>query len=66
MTKPVVLCTDDFPLFDPIRVHILTHVGRWTEGTAEQCAINASTLAIESQEDIAGGTSGGPVVTDAR
>jgi hypothetical protein len=63
-TKPVALCTDDFPLFDPIRVHIFTHVGLWIEGVAQQCAVNASTLAIESQEDIQGGTSGGPVVTD--
>ncbi len=60
---PVPICTKDFPLQKPFPVHIRTHTGHWVCGLAQQCQINASVLVVEAEEDIRGGTSGGPVVT---
>jgi len=60
---PVPICTKDFPLGKLFPVHIRAHTGRWVGGLAEQCGVNASTLFVKAEEDIRGGTSGGPVVT---
>jgi S1-C subfamily serine protease len=63
--KPVAVCRDDLPLFTPVPVHILTPRGRWVAGEATQCNVTGQGLVIAAREDIVGGTSGGPVVTDA-
>lgn len=61
----VALCTSEFPLFQPFPVWIRSHEGAWIEGTAQQCAPEALYLAIDTQEQIQRGTSGGPVVNQA-
>lgn len=60
---PVPICTKEFPLRKPFPVHMRTHTGRWVGGLAQQFNANASVLVVEADEDIRGGTSGGPVVT---
>lgn len=64
-TKPVQVCMDDLQLFKTFRVYVLTHKGTWTEGVAELCSMDNPMLAIESDEQIEGGTSGGPIVNDS-
>jgi CBS domain-containing protein len=62
--KPVPLCTSDFALFEKFNIHIYTHKRNWVTGLAQQCSENATTLFIEADEPIEGGTSGGPVIND--
>jgi len=64
-TKPVRLCRSDFALFRKFRVHIHTHFGKWLTGSAMQCGEDAQALAIEADEKIEGGTSGGPIINDS-
>ena len=59
---PVKLCTEEFELFQDIKAFVFTHDNGWIQVTAKQCRKNAQTLWIESKIQIAGGTSGGPVV----
>jgi hypothetical protein len=44
--------------------HVLTHTGRWISGHVRQIVTDAHNLALCPDEQIEGGTSGGPVVTD--
>jgi hypothetical protein len=48
-TRPVRICTADFPLFDPFPVHILAHHGRWVPAQARQCHVNAPIALYVSQ-----------------
>lgn len=64
-TKPVPLCRSEFALFRKFRVRIYTHKGTWVTGSAEQCCEDAQVLAVDADEQIEGGTSGGPIVNDA-
>jgi S1-C subfamily serine protease len=57
--EPVPICTADFPLMTPFAVSVRTHTGVWIDGRARQCGVNASALAIETDEGIESGTSGG-------
>ena len=43
---------------------ILTHKGTWVGGEATQCATEATRLWLHTDEDVGGGTSGGPVVNE--
>lgn len=60
-TKPVPLCRSEFVLFQKFRVHI----HRGTSGSAMQCCEDAQALSIEADEQIEGGTSGGPIINDS-
>jgi len=62
--KPVPLCTEEFEEFEPVPIHVFTHKGTWLQGTAQQCRKDAHMLSIQTDEQIEGGTSGGPVITD--
>lgn len=64
-TKPVAICQGDFELFKPVPVYIRSHRGQWIKATAKQCSRDAATLFIESEEQIEGGTSGGPIINEA-
>lgn len=64
-TKPVPLCRSDFVLFRKFRVHIYTHKGTWVTGSAMQCCEDAQALVVEADEQIEGGTSGGPIINDS-
>ncbi len=61
-TEPVPLCVRDFPLFEPIPIFILTHLGKWVTGEAKECRDGADTLTMKFDRVIRGGTSGGPIV----
>ena len=63
-TEPVPLCTTDFERLKPFSVHILTHDKGWVTGHTEQRWNAGCYLLIRAEAPIAGGTSGGPVVTD--
>ena len=60
-TKPVPLCSD-FELFRKFKVHIYTHKGTWVTGSAEYCQEDGHSLAVEADEQIEDGTSGGPII----
>ena len=64
-TKPVPLCRRDFVLFRKFRVHIYTHKGIWVTGSAMQCCEDAHVLQVETEDQIEGGTSGGPIIDDS-
>jgi len=64
-TKPVRLCRSDFPLFEEFKVQIYTHKGIWVTGKAIQCTEDATKLFVEADEQIEGGTSGGPIINDS-
>lgn len=64
-TKAIRLCTADFPLFEVVPIHLLTHHGEWMTGEARQCQEQAKALAIRFDRQIETGTSGGPIVNDA-
>lgn len=63
--KPVPLCLDEFVLDQGFRVHIYTHECKWITGTAILCKEGAEHLWIEAEEQIVGGTSGGPIVNES-
>lgn len=63
-TPPVEICTDEFELFDPIHVHVLSHRGTWIDGEVRQTLKGAESLPITTTTKIEGGDSGGPVVND--
>ncbi len=63
-TKPIPLCQNDFALFQQFKVHIYTHKGTWVTGSAMQCQEDAHALWIDFDEQIEGGTSGGPIIND--
>jgi len=62
-TEPVPLCTTDFLVSDPFPVHILTHDKVGSAAKRSNSMSNASSLCVDAGADIAGSTSGGPVVT---
>jgi len=64
-TKPVVVCRSEFELFQKFKVHIYTHKGTWVTGCAMQCREDATKLFVEADEQIDGGTSGGPIINDS-
>ncbi len=65
-TKPVPLCRkEDFVLFQEFQVHIYTHKGTWVTGSVTLCREDAHTLWVEADEQIEGGTSGGPIIDDS-
>ncbi len=65
-TKPVPLCRrEDFVLFQKFQVHIYTHKGTWVTGSAMLCREDAQAFSVESDEQIEGGTSGGPIIDDS-
>ncbi len=64
-TNPVPLCRRDFGLFQKFIVHIYTHKGIWVTGSAMQCCEDAQALSVEANEQIEGGTSGGPIINDS-
>jgi V8-like Glu-specific endopeptidase len=62
--SPVRLFTADLPHRTPVPVFVWTHTKRWVKGSTKQVRVNQSMFDIEAEEDIVGGTSGSPVVTE--
>ena len=62
--RPLRIYEKELPIRRPMRVHILTHTGRWVEGTVQQYKPQSHRLHVHTFRPIAGGTSGGPIVTD--
>src|SRR5205085_4931042 len=48
--------------FRPFSVRILNADGRWISGTAELCEDSSPGIFIETDEEIKGGASGGPIL----
>lgn len=63
-TVPVPLRLDGFALNKPFDVYVFTHKNQWVKGTAQQCRPDASNLMVQFDEQIEGGTSGGPVINE--
>lgn len=61
-TQPVPLCLDSFDPFEPVAVWILAHSGAWISAIAKHCSMDSTDLYIDADEQIEGGTSGGPIV----
>ena len=49
---------------EPLPVWIRTHKGGWIKGDAAQYGLCTHRVVIKAREQIEGGTSGGPIVTD--
>ncbi len=65
-TTPVPLCRrEDYVLFQKFQVHIYTHKGTWVTGSAEYRQPAGHSLAVKFDEQIEGGTSGGPIINDS-
>jgi len=68
-TSPVPVSAADFPFKVPVRVLLLTHHGTWIEGTATRYglrdALPGACLALKTEADIEGGSSGGPIIDRA-
>jgi len=64
-TDPVSLCLDSFELSKPFRVYIYTPNGTWVEAKAEIYTEGSNMLWFDSDEQIKGGTSGGPIVNES-
>jgi len=61
----VIISSREFDLFEQIPVFIFNHHNTWVKGTVMKCKNNASTLVLESDEAIEGGTSGSPIVDES-
>ena len=64
-TSPVPLCRRNYEIRKDFRVHIYTHKGTWVTGSAMQSCEDAKALYVEADEQIEGGTSGGPIINDS-
>ena len=62
-TNPVPLCRSDFEFGETFPVHIYTHKGRWVTGDAK--SFGGVSLSVVADEQIEGGTSGGPIINDS-
>ncbi len=63
-TKPVPLCSD-FEPFRKFKVNIYTHKGTWVTGSARVGGKGAQLIGVKADEQIEGGTSGGPIINDS-
>ena len=61
--EPVPLCQNALEPGDEFPVHIYTHKGQWITGNA--IYYGGPRLHIEADEQIEGGTSGGPIINDS-
>jgi CBS domain-containing protein len=65
-TEPVVVGQGDYDLFQELPVYIYNgHRGMWIKGSAHLWAEDEPMLWLESDEQIEGGTSGGPIVDES-
>jgi hypothetical protein len=69
VTRIVMVSADDFERSAPVSVSVLTHKESWVEGTATRFGppsgpLRASVV-FKAEQDIYGGTSGGPVIDGA-
>jgi hypothetical protein len=63
-TPPVPLCLEPLPALAPFPIYIYTHQGTWLQGSAQLAREEAHQLWVEVAEQIEGGTSGSPIVTE--
>ena len=61
-TKPASLCLTEFEPEHDFNVYIYGLNGEWIAGSAIDRSGNAATVSIESDKEIIGGMSGGPVI----
>jgi len=62
-TKPVPLCQSYLELFHEFNIHIYSHKGTWVTGSANRC--DSKKLFVKANDQIEGGTSGGPIINDS-
>lgn len=65
ITKPVLICLEEFEFFKDFAIYIFTHKGVWIEGKAHRPANDVARLWIETEEQIEPGTSGSPIINEA-
>ena len=61
-TRAVPICRREPKIFAPFPVMIRTHTSDWISGTAELCRDGAPVLFVDADEQVLGGTSGGPII----
>jgi hypothetical protein len=63
--KPVPLFVDDIEERKPFAVHIRSHKGEWIDGRATLWREGSHVVCVKAARQVEGGSSGGPIVTDA-
>lgn len=64
-TKQVPFCLRDFELDQRFPVYIFTHKKTWVTGNAYKSFHWSPSLSVEFDEQIEGGTSGGPIINES-
>jgi len=63
--KPVPICQKELEAGMFFPVHVYTHKGTWTTGRAVESGENPRFLLVGFDEQLEGGTSGGPVINES-
>lgn len=65
-TEPIPLCFRSFKFNQKFPVYIYTHKKTWIEGYAQQYSIDkySPVISVETDKQIEGGTSGGPIINE--
>jgi hypothetical protein len=61
---PIRIRRDPLPLDEAVKIEIRTHLGTWVTGRMEQCTAGSPFAFLDTDENILGGTSGGPIVDE--
>ena len=61
---PVTMCVSEPDEHSSFPINIYTHNGEWLSGVAELIGSDAASLWTRTNEQVEGGTSGGPIVND--
>lgn len=62
--EPLLICERTWKTFQEFPIWLYTHLGTWIGGRAKFCAEGTAKLSAVTDEQVMGGTSGGPIVDE--
>lgn len=62
--EPLLICERNWITFQEFSIWLYTHLGTWIGGRAKFCAEGTAKLFAVTDEQVMGGTSGGPIVDE--